>query len=72
MGARCTGAKRRLGRGQDHSHWNSAKSLGQWLQQHNVPALYGMDTRALTKKIRECGAILGKIQFDQVRPPVPE
>lgn len=47
----------------DHSHWNSAKSLGKWLQEHNVPALYGIDTRALTKKIRETGAILGKIDF---------
>lgn len=51
---------------QDHSHWNSVKSLGKWLQEHNVPALYGIDTRALTKKIRETGAILGKIEFDKV------
>lgn len=34
------------------------------LIEHNVPALYGIDTRKLTKKIRETGAILGKIQFD--------
>jgi carbamoyl-phosphate synthase/aspartate carbamoyltransferase len=47
----------------DHSHWNSVKSLGKWLQEHGVPALYGIDTRALTKKIRETGAILGKIDF---------
>lgn len=47
----------------DHSHWNSVKSLGRWLQEHGVPALYGIDTRALTKKIRETGAILGKIEF---------
>lgn len=51
---------------QDHSHWNSVKSLGRWLQEHNVPALYGIDTRALTKKIRETGAILGKIEFPSV------
>ena len=39
------------------------------LQEHGVPALYGIDTRALTKKIRETGAILGKIEFPTlVRP----
>jgi len=32
-----------------------------------VPALYGLDTRALTKMIREKGSILGKIVFDRVR-----
>lgn len=51
---------------QDHSHWNSVKSLGRWLTEHNVPGLYGIDTRAVTKKIRETGAILGKIEFEKV------
>ena len=45
------------------SHYTSARSLSQWLQQHGVPALYGIDTRALTKKIRIHGAMLGKIVF---------
>ena len=36
-----------------HSHWNSQRSLSQWLTQQRVPALYGLDTRLLTKKIRE-------------------
>lgn len=44
-------------------------SLGRWLQEHGVPALYGIDTRALTKKIRETGAILGKIEFPSVVSP---
>lgn len=47
----------------EHNHWNSMSSLGDWLKRHNVPALYGLDTRLLTKKIRESGVILGKIQF---------
>lgn len=38
-------------------------SAGEWLKEHNVPALSGLDTRMLTKKIREKGALLGKIQF---------
>ena len=42
-----------------------ARSLSRWLQQHNIPALYGIDTRALTKKIRVEGAMLGKITFTQ-------
>ncbi len=45
------------------SHWNSQKSLGQWLKDQKVPGLFGIDTRALTKKLREHGAMLGKIVF---------
>ena len=36
-----------------YSHWNAVKSLGDWLKGHGVPALTGIDTRMLTKKIRE-------------------
>ena len=35
-----------------HSHWNAVKSLSHWLKEDNVPALYGIDTRMLTKLIR--------------------
>jgi len=45
----------------DACHWNLMQSLSSWLQQHGIPALYGVDTRALTKRIREHGAVLGKI-----------
>uniref|UniRef100_A0A3Q1GTQ3 carbamoyl-phosphate synthase (ammonia) n=1 Tax=Acanthochromis polyacanthus TaxID=80966 RepID=A0A3Q1GTQ3_9TELE len=48
----------------DYSHWNSVKSLGQWLQEEKVPALFGIDTRMLTKVIRDKGTVLGKIEFD--------
>jgi len=48
---------------QEHSHWNSALSLGDWLKGQNIPALYGIDTRALTKNLREHGTIVGKIEF---------
>ena len=47
-----------------YSHWNSQKSLGQWLCEQQVPGLFGIDTRALTKKLREKGSMLGKIEFD--------
>jgi carbamoyl-phosphate synthase small subunit len=45
----------------EHSHWNAAKSLDQWLKENNVPGIYGVDTRQITKIIREKGALLGKI-----------
>ena len=44
-----------------HNHWNSIESLSQWMDKHNVPGLYGIDTRELTKKLRENGSMLGKI-----------
>lgn len=48
----------------EYSHWNSNKSLSQWLQEEKVPALYGVDTRMLTKIIRDKGTVLGKIEFE--------
>jgi carbamoyl-phosphate synthase small subunit len=44
-----------------YSHWNAIMSLDQWLSSHDVPALTGIDTRALTKRLRERGSMLGKI-----------
>lgn len=48
-----------------HNHWNSAKSLGEWLNENGVPAITGIDTRALTKKLREKGVMLGKIVIEK-------
>lgn len=50
---------------ENYNHWNAAKGLNQWLQEQNVPALYGIDTRALTKQLREKGSLLGKICSDE-------
>jgi carbamoylphosphate synthase small subunit len=47
----------------EHSHWNSCRSLGEWLKSRNIPALYGIDTRCLTKIIRDHGSLLGKIEI---------
>lgn len=44
-----------------HSHWAAQKSLSKWLWDNNVPGIYGVDTRALTKKLREHGSILGRL-----------
>lgn len=48
-----------------HSHWNATQSLGDWLKEENIPALFGIDTRMLTKIIREKGSMLAKIVFDE-------
>lgn len=46
-----------------YSHWNAVQSLGQWLAEAGIPAIYGVDTRELTKKLREKGSFLGKIEL---------
>ncbi|KAI8991979.1 hypothetical protein BDF20DRAFT_909680 [Mycotypha africana] len=48
---------------QDYSHYLADSSLSVWLKENNIPALYGIDTRAMTKKIRTQGVLLGKILF---------
>lgn len=47
--------------GEDYSHFLAASSLGTWLKEHGIPAMYGVDTRALTKRIREEGSMLGRM-----------
>lgn len=47
-----------------YNHWNASMSLGDWLKEQQVPGLFGIDTRMLTKHIREKGAMLAKIVFD--------
>ena len=39
-------------------------SLDNWLKDENVPGIFGIDTRKLTKIIRENGSLLGKIVID--------
>ncbi len=45
----------------DHSHWQADRSLADWLNEEKIPGIYGIDTRALTKHLREKGSMLGKI-----------
>src|SRR5690606_35622451 len=44
-------------------HWNAEKSLSDWLKEYEVPGIFDVDTRALTKILREKGSMLGKIEF---------
>ena len=48
----------------EFSHWNAEKSLSDWLKEFGVPGLFNIDTRALTKILREKGSMLGKIEFE--------
>ena len=51
--------------GEDFSHFLAKSSLGAWLKEQDVPAMYGVDTRALTKKIRQKGSLLGKLRLEK-------
>jgi carbamoyl-phosphate synthase small subunit len=44
------------------SHWTSIKTLDEWLRNENIPGIYGIDTRKLTKKLRVKGVMLGILQ----------
>lgn len=46
------------------SNWRSTDSLPDYLKKHNVPGIYGIDTRALTRKIRALGAMNGGISTE--------
>lgn len=48
----------------EHSHWNSKQSLHDWLNQYQIPGIEGIDTRELTKILREKGSMKGKITED--------
>lgn len=49
---------------EEYHHWNSDKSLSQWLKENNVPAISGVDTRELTKSIRDNGSMVGVMNGD--------
>ncbi|KAH0022073.1 bifunctional carbamoylphosphate synthetase/aspartate transcarbamylase, partial [Aureobasidium melanogenum] len=51
--------------GEDYSHYLATSSLGKWLKEQGVPALCGVDTRALTKIIREKGSMLGRMRLQK-------
>lgn len=57
-----------------YSHWNAVESLDSWLKKHKIPAIYGIDTRELTKVLREKGTMLGKVVpegrvLDKIKDP---
>ena len=56
---------------EQYSHWNAVESLGDWLKREKVPGITGIDTRELTKVLREHGVMMGKILFDDEPNNVP-
>ncbi|KAF1810502.1 carbamoyl-phosphate synth [Eremomyces bilateralis CBS 781.70] len=54
--------------GEQFSHHLAHSSLGTWLKEHGVPAVTGVDTRALTKRIREEGSMLGRLLIAKSSP----
>jgi carbamoyl-phosphate synthase small subunit len=45
----------------EYSHGAAERSLPQWLKDEGIPCIAGIDTRALTKRLRTRGCMLGKI-----------
>ncbi|MEG1608066.1 MAG: glutamine-hydrolyzing carbamoyl-phosphate synthase small subunit [Mucinivorans sp.] len=57
----------------NYSHWSAVESLSEWLTREGIPAIYNVDTRAITKIIRERGVMLAKLwTADKVEPKVFE
>ena len=47
-----------------YSHWNACESLSDWLKREQVPGVTGIDTRQLTKVLREHGVMMGRLVFE--------
>ena len=50
--------------GEDFSHFLAKSSLSAWLKEQAIPAMHGVDTRALTKQIRDDGSMLGRMLIE--------
>ncbi|GJN91739.1 hypothetical protein Rhopal_004762-T1 [Rhodotorula paludigena] len=49
------------GAGDDFSNHAAHSELAEWLREEGIPAIYGVDTRDLTKKLRERGSTIGRL-----------
>ena len=56
---------------ESYCHWNAIESLADWLKREKVPGITGIDTRELTKVLREHGVMMGKILFDDEPDNIP-
>ncbi|KAL1971941.1 hypothetical protein VTN31DRAFT_2029 [Thermomyces dupontii] len=55
--------------GEDYEHYLAQSSLGSWLKEQGVPGIYAVDTRSLTKRIREKGSMLGRLLLQKSQLP---
>ena len=46
---------------EDYSNWEAEKSLEQWMNEQGLTGIYGIDTRELTKILRDKGSMKGEI-----------
>ena len=53
-----------------YSHWDAQENLEEWLRREDIPAITGIDTRALTKALREKGVMRGRIVMEGQEDPV--
>jgi carbamoyl-phosphate synthase small subunit len=49
------------------ANYRSAEPLDRWLKKHGLPAIAGIDTRRLTRRIRDGGAPNGVLRYDPER-----
>ena len=50
---------------ENYSHWNAVESLSQWCAREGVPAISGIDTRAVVTYLREQGSSLARITIGE-------
>ena len=50
---------------EQYSHWSAHESLAAWLKREKIPAITGIDTRRLTKVLREQGVMMGRIEISE-------
>ncbi|KAI9343731.1 small subunit of carbamoyl-phosphate synthase [Zopfochytrium polystomum] len=57
-----------------YSHWEAVESLGKWCERYGVPAISGVDSRAVVSLLRDRGSTLGEIVVGDVDPStvIPE
>lgn len=51
---------------EEYSHYLANGALGDWLKEQGIPGIWGVDTRALTKRIRVKGSMLGRLRQESV------
>jgi carbamoyl-phosphate synthase small subunit len=47
------------------SHWRSKRTLHQYLRDNEIPGIAGVDTRALTRRLRTAGVMMGAVTHDE-------
>lgn len=52
----------------EYCHWNAVKSLDEWMKEQKIPGLWGVDTRMITRRLREKGTMLGSLTPEGMTP----